>query len=168
MNVAETAGCANVVARSWLSGRCCEGFEFVTVSVEIQSEEFLQSGCESREGHMREFLSSFIARVLRRLGGVLCSPCVLDIHRFVRIPGQCNCTLLSAPLLMRSWHSLRITIKDQTTKHSVHWTPLLRAFPYHGSGTLIVVLLRSGTGSQRVTFWDDGLQSPTTDVLWAE
>ena len=33
--------CVNVVARSWLSGRCCERFEFVTVSVEIQSEELL-------------------------------------------------------------------------------------------------------------------------------
>ena len=38
LHVAETAGCANVVARSWLSGRCCERVEFVTVSVEIQSE----------------------------------------------------------------------------------------------------------------------------------
>ena len=27
-------------ARSWLSGCCCERVEFVTVSVEIQSEEF--------------------------------------------------------------------------------------------------------------------------------
>ena len=31
--------------------------------------------------------------MLRRLGGVLCSPCVPDIHRLVRIPGQCRCTL---------------------------------------------------------------------------
>ena len=40
VNVTETAGCANVVARNWLSGRCCERVEFVTVSVEVQSEEF--------------------------------------------------------------------------------------------------------------------------------
>ena len=40
VNVAETAGCANMVARGWLSGRC-ERVEFMTVSVEIRSEEFL-------------------------------------------------------------------------------------------------------------------------------
>ena len=43
VNVAETAGCANTVARNWLSGRCCERVEFVTVSVEIQSEDFFCS-----------------------------------------------------------------------------------------------------------------------------
>ena len=37
------------------------------------------------------------------------------------------------------------------------------AFPYHGSGSLIVVLLRNGTGSQRVTFWDDGTTGCATD-----
>ena len=41
VDVAETAACASVVAGSWLSGRCCERVEFVTVSVESESEEFL-------------------------------------------------------------------------------------------------------------------------------
>ena len=85
-----------------------------------------------RRAHEKKHLSSFIARVLRRLGGVLCSPCVPDIHRLVHIPGQCNCTLLSAPLLMRAWHSLHITIKAQTQKYLVHWSHLLRAFPEAG------------------------------------
>ena len=87
---------------------------------------------------------------------MLCSPCVPGIHRLVRVLGRCSCTLLSAPLLMRAWHSLHITIKAQTQKHTVHWTHLLRAFLYHGSGALIFVPLRNGTGSQRVTFWDGG------------
>ena len=62
---------------------------------------------------------------------MLCSPYVPDIHRLVHIAGQCSCTLLAAPLLMRAWHSLHITIKAQTQKHIVHWTHLLRAFPFH-------------------------------------
>ena len=82
---------------------------------------------------------------------MLCSPCVPDIHRLVRIPGQCSCTLLSAPLLMRAWHSLHITIKAQTQKHIVHWTHLLRAFPYHGSGALNVVLMRNGESLSGMT-----------------
>ena len=56
MNVAETDGCGNVVARSWLSGRCCEHVEFVTVSVEIQSEELLYSGCDPSEEHREMFV----------------------------------------------------------------------------------------------------------------
>ena len=110
-------------------GRCCERVEFVTVSVEIQSEEiFCSLGCESSEEHMREFLSSFIARVLGRLGGVLCSPCVPDIHRLVRIPGV---VVHFFQHLFSCEHglSLHITIKAQTQKHIVHWTHLLRAFP---------------------------------------
>ena len=89
-------------------------------------------------------------------GILLCAPCVPDIHRFVHILGQCSCTLHSALLPMRAWHSLHITIKAQTQKNIEHWTQLLRAFLDHGSGALIVVLLRNGTGSRRVTFWDDG------------
>ena len=80
------------------------------------------------------------------IGFLLCSPCVPDIHRLVHIPCQCSCTLLSAPLLMQAWHSLHITIKAQTQKHTFHWTHLLRAFPYHGSGAF-AVLLRSKTGA---------------------
>ena len=33
---------------------------------------------------------------------LVCSPCVPDIHSFVHFPGQCSCTLFSAPLLMRA------------------------------------------------------------------
>ena len=69
---------------------------------------------------------------------LLCSPCVPDIHRLVHIPCQCSCTLLSAPLLMRAWHSLRITIKVQTQKHIVHWTHLLRAFPCQKCSAVIL------------------------------
>ena len=69
---------------------------------------------------------------------------------------------------MRAWHSLHITIKAQTQKHTVHWTHLLRAFPCHGSGALIVVLSRNGTGSQRVTFWDDGTNGVREcNMMWA-
>ena len=68
MNEAETDGCANVVARSWLSERCCERVEFVTVSVKIQSEEFLKSGCESSEEHMREMFVKLHRTSAKTLG----------------------------------------------------------------------------------------------------
>ena len=92
-------GCGN-----WLSGRCCERVDFVTVSVEIQSEKCLQSGCESCEEHV-------LHRTSEEDAWAAC--CVLHV-----IPGQCSCPLLSAPLLMRAWHSLHITTKAQTKAHS--------------------------------------------------
>ena len=42
------------------------------------------------------------------------------------------------------------------TKSTWYIGHLLRAFLSHGSGAVIVVLLRNDTGSQRVTVWDDG------------
>ena len=87
---------------------------------------------------------------------MLCSPCVPNIFRLVHIPCQCSCTLFSAPLLMRAWHSLHITIKAQTQKHIVNWKHLLRAFPFVVAerGCSVEQQDRSGNpgeGNQRVT-----------------
>ena len=47
---------------------------------------------------------------------------------------------------------MHITIKAQTQKHTVHWTHLWRAFPYHGCGALFVLLRdwNPGGGNQSV------------------
>ena len=39
---------------------------------------------------------------------------------------------------------LHITIKAQTQKHIVQWTQLLRAFPLHGSGAVVLLSNRTG------------------------
>ena len=53
-----------------------------------------------------------INNFLRQILKMSCSPCVPDIPRLVHIPGQCSCTLLSAPLLMRVWHPSTLTNKN--------------------------------------------------------
>ena len=86
---------------SWLHERCCDTRMFSVCRMPMTfSLNFGEPDCKMNAGDMREILSSDVATVLRRLGGMLCSACCLSLIILAHIPCQCRCTLLSAPLFM--------------------------------------------------------------------